>query len=280
MGNGFTKIFLGWDVRPGRDQAWYDAVKASVPATDSMSPELYMEQEYPRTEDEALAPTRALAYFDPEALTRLLEDCTTPVDIRKGLIRVWRRPVVAARYVAGGDLAWGEKGAYSCLVITDWQTGEQVAEVYGRPDSDDMAQETFDLCKEYNNAYLGLEANGEGAMVVNKVVQLGYGNHMYWRNPDSPSRRSPGWLTDAGTRPIMLGELEEAVRMRRVVPRCLDTLSEMSSFIRNENGRPEPAKGSYGDHVMAWAVMWQMRKHARWPSSVRGGRPVLLPRSS
>jgi hypothetical protein len=279
MTNGFTKIFLGWDVRPGRDQAWYDRVKSEAPVTEGMSPDLYMEQEYPSDEIEALRPTQAMAYFNGEALASLLGDCTEPMDNRKGLISIWRKPVVAAKYVAGGDLAWGEKGAYSCLVIADWQTGEQVAELHGRPDSDEMAQETFNLCVEYNRAYLGLEANGEGVTVVNKMLELGYGPHMYWRNADT-ARRAAGWLTDGSTRPVMLGELEEATRLRQIVPRCKDAISEMSSFIRNEKGRPEPAQGAYADHVMAWAVQWQMRKHARWPSPMRSGRPVMLPRTS
>ena len=267
-GNGFVKMFLPWTVRPGRDEAWYEATKASVPVTSGLTPELYMEQEYPGTEEEALAPSKAMAFFNRDALTSMLEDCQEPKEMRRGgLVRVWRKPVVAGRYVAGGDCAWGQKGSYSCLVVADWQTGEQVAEVYGRPALDEAALVNVEVCKEYNNAYVGIEENGEGAEVVKKMRELGYGDHMYCRTPQHAEAQKRSWLTDAGTRPVMLAELEEAVRLRRVVPRCRDAIGEMMSFIRNEQGKADAAQGAYDDRVMAWAVLWQMRPHAHFRST-------------
>ena len=277
-GNGWTKRFWGWRLRPGRDDAWYARTKAAVPATIGMTPELYMEQEYPGSEAEALAPSRAMAFFDQDALVAMQDDCKEPTMLKGGLVRVWRKPVVAVKYIGFGDVCWGHQGAHSCFVLADWQTGEQVAEIYGRPEHDEYAQAIANLTKEYNGAYFGIEANGEGGErsglnVINKLVALGLGDRMYhhgkeWR--DIESQR--GFLTTGVTRPVMLGELEEAVRLRGIVPRCRDAVTEMMSFIRNEKSRPEAASGAFADHVMAWAGLWQMRKYARYttPSTFRG----------
>ena len=270
--NGFKALFYGWQARPGRDEAWYEATRKAVPSTAGMSPELYMEQEYPSTAEEALAPSQAVAFFQRGALVSMLADCKDPVEMtRGGLVLGWRKPVVAGRYIAHGDCAWGEKGSYSCLVVADWQTGEQVAEVYGRPTPDEAALENVKLCRLYNEAYVGIEENGEGKVIVKKMHELGYGSRMYCRTPDHPLHGERSWLTDPGTRPVMLAELEEAVRMRLIVPRCRDAISEMMQFIRTEGGRPQAAEGAYADHVMAWAGLWQVRKRASF-----GGQPLKV----
>jgi len=59
---GYYKIFTGWDVVPGRDDDWYSKVRGSIGSDElartSLTPEQYMEQEYPATEAEALSPSR------------------------------------------------------------------------------------------------------------------------------------------------------------------------------------------------------------------------------
>ena len=275
--NGFAKVFLPWTVRPGRDQAWYEAVRANVPPGTDLPPDLYMEQEYPSNEQEALSPSKALAFFDPLATTSMLDDCMEPRETRQGLVRIWRKPVVAGRYIGFGDVAWGQKGAYSCFVLADYATGEQVAEIYGRPALDEGAKLIYDLCVEYNRAWCGIEANGEGKKVVEKLVELGYGDRMYHRVPDwraTPDKR--GWITGPSTRPPMLADLEEAVRLRRVIPRCREGVGEFMSFIRDEHQRPVHAEGCYDDHVMAWAGLWAIRPSARF-STFQTGRERKTP---
>ena len=270
-GNGWGKLFIPYAARPGRDEAWYASTRAAVPPSLGMTPELYMEQEYPRSELEALAPSRALAFFDTDALLELERDVMPPREQHLGgAVKVWRPPMVAGKYVAGGDLAWGERGAYSCLTVIDWATGEQVAEIHGRLKEDEMALETVKLCRRYNEAFVGIEMNGEGKNVVNKMVELGYGQRMYNRDGEGSSHETAarpkrgGWLTNGATRPVMLGELEEAVRQRAVRPRCGDGVREMMGFVRDERGVPTHTAGMYSDHVMSWAVAWQMRKYAKY----------------
>ena len=202
-------------------------------------------------------------FFDTEILKELALATEEPTESHLGsTIRIWKRPFTTGRYVAGGDLAWGEKGSFSCMSIMDWQTGEVVAELYGRLSSDEVAQQATELCRTYNYAYVGMENNSEGRNIVEKMVELGYGSRMYWQDWDRKDPSRPGWNTNTQTRPVMLAELAEAVRNGRLRSYCSDAISEMLSFVRNDSGRPEASEGALADHVMSLAITWQMRKHA------------------
>lgn len=274
--NGFITLFYGWRVRPGRDDHWFDLTKAAVPVTEKMSPDLFMEQEYPATAEEALAPSKAHAYFDTDRLKEMLNECKEPIEVRLGgVVRIWQRPVVAGKYLAGGDLAWGETGAYSCLSICTFRTGVKVAEIHGRFHEDEMAQMSVDLLREYNNAFTGVERNGEGRLVVEKMVALGYGKYMYWHDHKKDKPEIPGWQTDGPSRPVLLGEYAEAIRLGSFSTPALEDISEMSSFIRGEDLKPGPAIGAYGDRVMANAIMWYMRNFAKF--NLSSSEPIYAP---
>ena len=231
-------------------------------------------------------------FFDGERLREMLDDCRLPLAQELGAINVWRRPVVAGRYVAGGDLAWGETGAYSCLEMLDFQTGEQVAEIHGRLPPDEMAQMAVNLCKRYNDAFAVLEANGEGLHVVTKMVELGYGKRMYHRDAEAGERnelersrqirmpKRPGWQTTAATRPVMLADLAEAVRNRGLVVRSREAMSELMSFVRDEKGKPGPVQGQYSDRVMALGLALQGRKYGTFSTMVdqRFSEPAIVRR--
>lgn len=286
--NGWAKLFLPYSARPGRDEAWYERTKRSAPNTQELSPELYMEQEYPANEEEALSPSRALGYFDGDAVREMLQnDCRAPLTVQLGMTSIWQKPAVAGRYVIGVDSAWGTTGSYSCAAVMDWSTGTQVAEMHGRPHPDEVAQEVMRLHLAYNHAYMGVEIAGEGqerdgesVVVVNKILPLlaecGCKNKLFYADHMSSKPSKPGWQTDGKTRPVMLEGLAEAVRNREIVIRSSAGMGEMMSFIRNEKGRPQHVEGAHDDRVMAYAIAWQMRKYARFRSGTAG--PVYIGR--
>ena len=214
-------------------------------------------------------------YFDVPSVHAFEADCREPIETRKGgLIRIYKRPVVAGRYVFGGDVAWGEKGAYSCVPFEDFQTGETVAELYGRPSLEEAALETVTLAKEYGGAWNGgaygaVERNGEGEKVCKQMVALGYGGRMFWSDHEAKTPEKPGWQTTGQNRPTALAELEEDVRTRGFIPRCRDEVSEMLSFVRDEHGKPVPRPGTHSDHIMARMICRQMRKYATFGGGVK-----------
>ena len=212
-------------------------------------------------------PVDGTNYFKIEPLKAMLDDCRPPVESRLGgLVKVWRKPVVGARYIAGFDTAWGKAGSYSCLAVLDWQTGDQVAEIHGRPDLDELAKVAVDLCTEYNKAFVTAEWAGdenEGQYVINLMIKMGYSDRMFYRAEDKP-----GWVTDGKTRPLMLAELEVAVRNLSIRLRCEEAVRELMGFVRDEKGRPSATEGMHDDHVFAVALAWAGREYARIDSDV------------
>jgi len=194
------------------------------------------------------------AYFKLDTLKEMLEDCKAG-KVEGALVERWKPAMVGNHYVMGVDTAWGKTGSFSCAIVLDRRTGEQVAEVHGRPDLDELAQVLFDLHKEYNRAYILPEWAGdedEGQFVVRKLVELGAGPWTFYRDPDK--RTQPGFVTNPTTRPYILALVETAVRKRAIVPRCRDWVREMMAFVRDDNGRPGPTPGMKDDHVMAGAL--------------------------
>ena len=214
------------------------------------------------------------AFFDGDRLRAMLKDTLEPMEVRQGCVSIWEKPNVAGKYFAGGDLAWGRTGAYSCLSIFDCQTGVQMAEIHGRLEKDEMAQMSVELCQEYNNAFVGMENNGEGRTIVNTMVEMGYRQNMYhqdWKG----KREIPGWRTHgATTRPEMLDKLEIAVRNRALIPRCREAVEEMMMFERDDSGVPQAVSGRRSDRVMSLAIAQAVRPFARSLSGQAARQPV------
>ena len=264
--NGFHAVFHGWKSRPDRDDAWYARVKAEAPTSDGMSPELYMEQEHPATAAEALAPSKHMAAFDSEALESMREnDAKEPVETRNNITNIYQKPSVGKRYAAGSDTSHGVGADYSVTAVVDVETGYVVADVYSNTITPEMfAQESVNLLKDYNSPVWAIEDNDWGELTVAKAKELRYPRLYERRNSSGQPSGKAGWRTDSRSRPILWGELIEAVRERLVTIPSKDGLNQFTSVIRNpdKDGRIEGMVGTHDDYPMAVGLAWQMRKEA------------------
>lgn len=205
-------------------------------------------------------------FFDIETCKSLLLACEEPSET-EGCVEIWRRPVIGGKYVGGVDFCWGEKGSYAVGQIQDFQTGVQCAKIRGRLQPEEMAQEFVKLADTYNRAYVGAECNGEGRHGVNKMIELGYGDRMFHRDPEWYIKEDKrGWHTNDKTRPVMLGELREAVKNGWFRPLSKNTVSELMSFIWTDKQNPEASEGAYDDEVISSAICWHMRQCAHFSS--------------
>ena len=256
--NNFKRVFFGWRSRPGRDEEWYKQTLADAPTTDEMSPELYMEQEFPNSEEEALAPSKVLAAFDHEAIKGMLEETRDPIEVR-GTVNIWQRFVVGHKYVAASDPSHGTGLDYAVTVILDLNTGAGVASVRDRFSSpEQLAYDSVKLLEEYDNPIWAIEANDWGILVIRKAQEMEYPS-LYERSTDNA-----GWLTTEGNRYQVWGELMDAVRTRVITVFDRLGLNQFTTVIRNpeKNGRIEGARGTNDDVPMGYALAWQMRKFA------------------
>ncbi len=265
--NGFRALFYGWMCRPGRDKKWYNKRKSEAPTTAGMSPELYMEQEYPATAEEALRPSRVMAAFDQDALDDMQNDVKRPVETRHGVVNIYQRPRVGHRYAAASDTSHGVGKDYSVTVILDI-TGDAayvVADVMSR----DLEPELFafysvQLLKDYENPIWAIEDNEWGILTIKKAQDLRYPRLYEQRNKDGDLTGKVGHHTGGSNRSNVWGGLTEVVRDRAFIVPSSQGLAQFETCIRNseKDGRIEGMVGTNDDYPMACAIAWHVRDEA------------------
>jgi hypothetical protein len=210
--------------------------------------------------------------FNDETLSRCLNETIKPIDVRgNGYIYIWKDPVVGLKYVAGADCADEGGGGVNDLVILDPQTGMEMAEISADVSADKFADMVYNLCEVYKFPFLGVERNGAGNAVVQKLVDMKYPN--LYRD----EKGKYGWFTNANAVPpkvsrlTMLLEYEEAVRLRRTVVLSSDAVGEMSTFVRDKEGKYKHREGNRDDRLFARAIAWQMTKYKNYGEAYKFG---------
>jgi hypothetical protein len=253
--SGAYPVFLPASLRPGRDEAWWQKVQNKYPAWQ-------VEQEYPMTESEALGTIESVAFFELDALSQMLAECTLkPIDERhNGQVKIYKPPIIGRQYFSGIDISDGRYD-FTAMPIMDWQTNEVVATFHAKIPADEATYIMDELGREYNNALLAPERNQPGLAVINKLKDLGYPN-LYYMAADKP-----GWWTAGGksstptSRGAILHELRDPLAKREIVIYNPAIIKELETFWQPQGDIPQAKKGCHDDWVIAMAITWQMRKH-------------------
>lgn len=177
-----------------------------------------------------------------------------------GPLQIFREPVDGRPYVIGGDTS-GEGSDYFVAQVLDNITGEQVAVLRHQYDEDVYAKQVYHLGMLYNTALVGLEANFS-TYPIKRLEQLGYTNQYVREQVDTFTgaiRQAFGFRTTNTTRPLIIGELVEAMRDGIHLVNDRSTLEEMLTFIRNEKLRAEAEPGAHDDCVLSLAIAWHIR---------------------
>ena len=186
------------------------------------------------------------------------------VDAKDGPVAIFREPEEGRPYVIGGDTS-GEGSDWFVAQVLDNVTGEQVAVLRHQYDEDTYAKQVCCLGRYYNDALVGIEANFS-TFPIKRLEQLGYTNQYVREQVDTFSggiRKAYGFRTNAQTRPVIVGELVEAMREGIETVNDRTTLEEMLTFVRNEKLRAEAEPGAHDDCVMALAIAWHIRPQQR-----------------
>ncbi len=275
--NGFKSLFYGWNVRPGRDNAWFSARQAEY------SNASLFEKEYPATAEEALSPPRTLAAFDHDKLKLMSLDVRKPVvvpAVGATLANIYQEYQPGKRYAAATDTAHGTGGDYAVTVILDTATGYVVADIQNNLiPPDQLALASIELLHKFGNPVWAIEDNEWGALTISTAINLHY-PRLFYRDDG----KKAGWHTDERSRYVLWGELIEAVASRLITIPSEEGLGQFYSVIRNPEkggaggGRIEAQKGANDDYPMAVGIAWQMRKFARASTAGTGdGSPTARP---
>ena len=268
--NGFKALFYGYDVRPNRDEAWYQKLLKENEATPWV-----VEANYPRTAEEALSPQTATSCFNKERLDKLWYNSMDNPDIEQGFIYILYPPRVGTQYVAGVDVGEGVGLDYSCTTVVgkNGMDSEVVAVIYTNTlGTDSFAFETDRLCRKYLNAKICLDNIGIGKAVADKLEQLGYPN-LY----RSGAKDKIGWSLTRPNKRDLAVKLIEAVNNGSLTTRFKPQVSELMEY-QWIKGYPEPTGKTHGDTVISLMFANEMLKHTgvvRKASMYVGGKKLF-----
>jgi phage terminase large subunit len=194
------------------------------------------------------------------------------VDDPNGHIRIYEAVRDKTPYVLGGDTAGEGSDFFSAHVINN-ATCAQTATLHQQFDEIDYAQQCYCLATHYNKALVGLEVNFS-TYPTRKFEEWNY-PRMYVREvQDSFTHKLEkrfGFMTGKITRPLIIAELVTLVRESVHLINDIQTLEEMLTFVKNENGRAEAQEGAHDDLLMGLAITYHIRDQQAYTheSSVR-----------
>lgn len=266
--NRFTPLFFPWSAN-GRTQEWYELKKGDLP-------EHVMAQEYPDNPDDAFLKS-GRPVFSIDFLRKI--ETSKPVargyldNGRKfvedgGALRIWNWPIEDGRYVIGADPAQGmEHGDYASAHVINARNHEVVAHWHGRIDPDLMGTDVlYRLGLFYNRALVGVESNNHGLTTLKALQRLRYKPLYYQRSPlykKSVPTDILGFRTTQVTKPLMIDELNQALRDGAMILHDAETIAELRTFSRDDKGKMSGSP--YDDRTISLAIANQMLKHVWLP---------------
>lgn len=118
----------------------------------------------------------------------------------------------------------------------------------------------------YNKALIGVETNFS-TYPQKELERLRYPNFYIRMKEDTYTNKTEkafGFNTNRKTRPIIIAELVQVARDMIESINDIETLEEMLTFIRNENGKAEAQLGCHDDLIMALAIAHYIRPQQKY----------------
>jgi hypothetical protein len=299
---GINVQFLPWSLHPDRDENWYQNIARALPAHDRA-------EQYPLTPEDAFINTgecwfdlEALAWYshnallEPERRVTFKADATGAKAIiaesSHGFIRIYAKPNSEHTYAIGADVATGRGADYSCAYVIDLQTMELCAEAHGKIDPDEFAEQLHFLGRWYGNARLAVEmGGGYGEPVVISLRDGRKGRPAYPRlyrhtiqdRPDAPMMANYGFPMNSKTRPLVINQIEQAIREKTVPRMPRELIMECRTFVRQKTlPSPRAQEGSNDDRVFGFGLVLEMYRlygthEKRVKHRVRKAKPHAYP---
>lgn len=274
-------LFLPYNCRPGRDGAWRERERQSYAASPAK-----FEQEYPRDPSEAFVQS-GRPVFAKECLERQAKLCLEPISqeqwpepLRDGVrwatgscrlrpeeLRIFELPEPGHTYCSGADVAEGlAHGDYSDLSVIDLEDGREVLTLHGHWPTDVFGRVLDAIYRLYPGTHAP-ERNNHGFAVLNVLKELGTPGVYREVTPfdqvtagDFAEGRL-GWVTNSVTKPLMIDELDQAIRLGGILLSDALAIPELTFYRTNDNGSTSAPTGMHDDRVISRAIAWQMRKH-------------------
>lgn len=297
--------FLKWDLHPDRDEEWYRKHAATLPAKDRA-------EQYPNTAEEAFILTGDL-YFDADALSwyggkgvreplyraQFRTEGTSKAKLvrqPRGWIHVFEEPgfetvevderhtqKVPYKYAIACDVSTGRGTDYSCAYVINLATMGIAAELHGKMDGDHLAEQLHYLGRWYGDARLAVEnAGGYGDSIITMLRDGKSGRppyrklyrHRNFSRPDQHENFAFGYPMNTKTRPLVLDQMEKALREKALPYLTHGLLQECQTFVyAKTNPSPRAQDGCNDDRVMALAIALEMYRQFGYQPARKRKKP-------
>jgi hypothetical protein len=182
----------------------------------------------------------------------------------RGWIRVYAKPNPAHDYAIAADVATGRGFDYSCAYVIDLAAMSIAAELHGKIDADEYAEQLHYLGRWYGTARIAIEMGGgygEPVIIALRDGRKGRPHypklyrHTIGDRPDSQILKNYGFPMNAKTRPLIVNQIEQAIRERTIPAMPSTLLAECRTFVRQKTlPSPRAQDGSNDDRVMAFGI--------------------------
>lgn len=176
-------------------------------------------------------------------------------DDDNGYIKIYEDVKKGYPYVVGGDTSGEGSDNFGGQLLNN-VTGNQVAVLKHEFDEDLYAKQMYCLGTYYNKALISIE-NNFSTYPTKELQRLGYVFQFRREVEDTYTHKIVeryGFMTTKVTRPLIIANLVQLVRENVNLFNDIDTLEEMLTFVKNENGRAEAESGSHDDLIISLAI--------------------------
>jgi hypothetical protein len=180
-------------------------------------------------------------------------------DLDERLIAGRRR----SQHIIFADVSGGEEAtssgdrAYHAIQVINHHTLEQCAQWRSRCDADQLVQQLLLAGLYFNEALVAVETTGSWGLPVITALWRRYGyRRVYRRRPVGQRQEKPqellGWDTNRRTKPLLEANMTELLREGTHGIRSLLLADELTTYIRDANGKSRPDTDAFSDLLMAY----------------------------
>lgn len=215
-------------------------------------------------------------FFDRPTVERLISACTEPREEKAGL-RLWAEYNPSHRYALGADTGKGNGNDHSTSVLIDFSTvpARQVGSYANNLiPADQFAHELKRQADLFGSCLVAPEKNSESGGSCLTTLKMVYSADLIYRQvpldriSDQPLGSGElGWETNSATKYTILNDLRTAIEDGLLVIQDERILLECKSFTHTDaDDLGRTRVGHFTNHfdlLMATAIAWEMRKHAK-----------------
>jgi hypothetical protein len=206
---------------------------------------------------------------DPEAVFEVLGSGLTPFAGKPvtydGLFVVYKQPTAGHGYTMGVDVCEGkEHGDYSVIKVYDRKTKSVCASYFRKLDEVQLAWVIKQIYDYYSEPWVGIETIGPGLATFDIASLNGVTNMFMMPKYDAATETHShikGWRTHEASKNMLIAGMREwlAEELGWCDNRCV---REMTTFVRDKNGKPNAKSGCNDDEVIALGIAIQVDLYA------------------